>query len=428
MDPWADREEIARRAAARVADIAAASSTQLDEVARLLQAELADSISELRGDHLMLDLLYASVESNVKTFFHIVRYGVPVDTVEAPWPAVEYARRLAQREISSNALLRAYRLGHRRALEWVAGELAGVEPDGRISFSALQMLQDAAFAYIDRVSEQVVAEYETERERWLANRNTIRTATLSALLAGEEVDVASAEQVLGYRLRQEHLGLVLWADERMTSTDPLESLGQLIGAVAQEVGADSSPLFVPQDRSLGWGWIPLRAGTPVDLDRLARVLGEAGSEVKAAVGAVGAGLAGFRATHRQALRAHQVAVVGAERAHQITSFTAPGVRAAAALAGDLDLARDLVTSMLGGLAQDDEGVARLRETLTVFLQQNQSFVATAAKVHLHKNTVKYRVDKAVRLRGRPIEEDRLDLELALAACRWLGPAVLTRSP
>jgi len=37
----------------------------------------------------------------------------------------------------------------------------------------------------------------------------------------------------------------------MTSTDPLELLGQLTGAMAQEVGADSSPLFVPQDRSLG---------------------------------------------------------------------------------------------------------------------------------------------------------------------------------
>jgi DNA-binding PucR family transcriptional regulator len=101
---------------------------------------------------------------------------------------------------------------------------------------------------------------------------------------------------------------------------------------------------------------------------------------------------------------------------------------AAILAGDLTTARDLVTSMLGGLARDDEGVERLRDTLTVFLQENQSFVATAAKVHLHKNTVKYRVDKAVRLRGRPLEEDRFDLELALVACRWLGSAVLPRSP
>ncbi|MDI9830662.1 helix-turn-helix domain-containing protein [Streptomyces sp. KAU_LT] len=428
MHPPADREEISRRAAARVAGIAAATSGQLDDVARVLQVELAESIPELRGDRLMLDLLHASVESNVKTFFHVARYGLPVDTVEAPWPAVEYARRLAQREISSNALLRAYRLGHRRALEWVAGELARVEPDGLVSFAALQMLQESAFAYIDRVSEQVVAEYETARERWLAHRNTIRTATLSALLAGDEVDVSTAEQVLGYRLRQQHLGLVLWADERMASARPLGRLGQLTHAMAQEMGAESPPLFVPQDRSLGWGWVPLRAGTRVDLDRLARCLGEAGPEVRAAIGAVGTGPEGFRATHRQALQAHQVAVVGADRARRITSYTAPGVRAAAILAGDLTTARDLVTSMLGGLARDDEGTERLRETLAVFLQENQSFVATAAKVHLHKNTVKYRVDKAVRLRGRPIDEDRLDLELALAACRWLGPAVLPPSP
>lgn len=421
----ADREETARRAAARVADIAAASHTQLDEVARLLQSELADSISELRGDRLLLDLLHASVESNVKTFFHIARYGVPVDTVEAPWAAVEYARRLAQREISSNALLRAYRLGHRRALEWVAGELAAVEPDGSISFAALQMLQDAAFAYIDRVCEQVVAAYETERERWSAHRGTLRTATLSALLAGEEVDVAAAERVLGYRLRQEHLGLVLWADERLAPADPPESLGRLAGAVAQELGADSAPLF-PRDRSLGWAWIPLRARAPVDSDRVAHVLAEAGDEVKAAVGAAGTGVEGFRATHRQAVRAHQVAVVGAERAGRVTPFTAPGVRAAAALAADLDFARELVASTLGELARDDAGVARLRETLAVFLRRNRSYVATNAEVHLHRNTVKYRVDKALRLRGRPIEEDRLDLELALAACRWLGPAVLTR--
>ncbi|MDR6117300.1 DNA-binding PucR family transcriptional regulator [Aeromicrobium sp. SORGH_AS981] len=100
------------------------------------------------------------------------------------------------------------------------------------------------------------------------------------------------------------------------------------------------------------------------------------------------------------------------------------MRAAAVLAGDLPVARDLVASMLGDLARDDDTAARLRETLTVFLRENRSFVATAEKVHLHKNTVKYRVDKAVELRGRPIEDDRFDLELALVACRWLGAAVL----
>ena len=53
-----------------------------------------------------------------------------------------------------------------------------------------------------------------------------------------------------------------------------------------------------------------------------------------------------------------------------------------------------------------------------------SFVAAAERLHVHKNTVKYRVDRAVAARGRPLDEDRLELELALVATRWLGRAVL----
>lgn len=415
-------DDVARRASSLVAEVAAAATGRLDAVAHALQQELAASIPELRGDALMLDLLFASVESNVKTFFDRARYGAAMDEVEAPWPAVQYARRLAQRGISSNALLRAYRLGQRRVLDWLAGELAAAEPDGRVSFAALQVLQDSAFTYIDRVSEQVVAEYETERERWLANRNTLRAASLGALLAGDEVDVAAGEQALGYRLRQAHLGFVLWAAEDASSS-PLQRVGQLLTTIAEELGAESAPLFVPQDRALGWGWVPAPPAADLDLEGVARVLRDAG-DVRAAVGGAGTGLTGFRQTHREALLAHRVAVVGAGRGPHVTSYTDPGVRAAAILAQDLPLARDLVASALGDLARDEENAERLRETLAVFLGENRSFVATAEKVHLHKNTVKYRVDKAVELRGRPVEDARFDLELALVACRWLGPAVL----
>ncbi|WP_063766956.1 helix-turn-helix domain-containing protein [Streptomyces sp. NRRL S-813] len=45
-------------------------------------------------------------------------------------------------------------------------------------------------------------------------------------------------------------------------------------------------------------------------------------------------------------------------------------------------------------------------------------------LHVHKSTVKYRVARAVAQRGRPLEDDRLELELALTAVHWLGEAVL----
>jgi DNA-binding PucR family transcriptional regulator len=39
--------------------------------------------------------------------------------------------------------------------------------------------------------------------------------------------------------------------------------------------------------------------------------------------------------------------------------------------------------------------------------------------------VKYRVARAVERRGRPISDDRLDVEVALLLCHWYGAAVLT---
>ncbi|KAB2592005.1 helix-turn-helix domain-containing protein [Streptomyces arboris] len=52
----------------------------------------------------------------------------------------------------------------------------------------------------------------------------------------------------------------------------------------------------------------------------------------------------------------------------------------------------------------------------------------AGRLHLRRNTVRYRVQRAVELRGRPIDKDRLELEIALGACRRLGRAVLAPSP
>ena len=80
---------------------------------------------------------------------------------------------------------------------------------------------------------------------------------------------------------------------------------------------------------------------------------------------------------------------------------------------------------LSALAEDDPQRARLRETLRVFLAAGGSYTTAADQLTMHKNSVRYRVGRAERERGRPLTEARIDLELALLACRWLGRAVLT---
>jgi DNA-binding PucR family transcriptional regulator len=83
-----------------------------------------------------------------------------------------------------------------------------------------------------------------------------------------------------------------------------------------------------------------------------------------------------------------------------------------------------VLGTLGGLAADDEHHARLRATLLVFLQSGGSYKATAEQLMLHKNTVQYRIRKAEESLGRPVGENRHDVELALQAGHWLGLSVL----
>ena len=80
--------------------------------------------------------------------------------------------------------------------------------------------------------------------------------------------------------------------------------------------------------------------------------------------------------------------------------------------------------ILGQLATDSDNDARSRETLRVFLHHGASYKAAADELNLHFNSVKYRVQRAIDRRGRPISEDCLDIELALLLCHWFGSAVL----
>ncbi len=118
-----------------------------------------------------------------------------------------------------------------------------------------------------------------------------------------------------------------------------------------------------------------------------------------------------------------MALAAPSAAAQVTSFTDVG--AIALLSADLAATRVWVADTLGALAADDEDTERLRETVRVFLNLGSSHTAAAKLLNLHKNSVQYRIAKAEALRGRPFRSDRADIELALRACRVLGPAVLT---
>jgi DNA-binding PucR family transcriptional regulator len=409
-------------AAESASDISGALAPRATEISRDIYQLIVREIRQLRLDKRVLTLLEASVGENVATLLHVIQHGIDLDKVHAPAAAQEYARRLAQRGVPIAALLRAYRIGSARFQDWYLQELArqtGNSP--ALSSTALRITQMTA-SYIDKVSEEVVSAYELEKESWLRNLSMARAARVRALLNHEQVDVDSSEAILGYRLRQHHLGVVTWVTRAAAGDDALRRLEHAIADIAITAHCAGRPIFIPQDEASAWAWLPLGTWEDTAIQSVIAGSTEGNTTVRFAFGAPAPGVPGFRRTHLQALSAQAVALAAGPSGRYVTSFGE--VAPLALMMGSIELLQAWVTEILGTLAADDAHHARLRETLRVFLQENGSYKATAERLMLHKNTIRYRIRKAEENLGHPPGEDRLNVEVALLATRWLGTAVV----
>lgn len=415
-------ERAGREVEALVSSVAAVVSGRITEVTRDLVGVFAAELPQLREDDGLARLLPASTEQNCVTCLHVFQHGIEPADVGAPAAAVEAARRAAQHGIARTEVLRAYRLGQARFLHWCIHELLSQTRDAELVGAATLRMLELNFGYIDRVSEQVASAYELERDRWLQNRSAARAARVRVLLAEESVDLDATEATLGYRLRQHHLGVVAWVDDTQQGGDALAGLERAVAACADRIDAQGAPLVVPVDDKNVWAWLPVGGRAEIAAACLEMPADEPG--VRLAVGLPASGVEGFRRTHSQALRAQEVATVAGSAAADATLFAR--VAAIASMCADIGGARAWVCETLGPLSNDDDRCARLRETLREFLATGGSYTAAADRLTLHKSTVQYRITKAKQMRGRPLEDGRLDVEVALLACRWFGPAVLRK--
>jgi len=414
-----------------VAEVAGRLHGRLAEVTSEIHRALEAQIPDLPHEPRIMELLGASVEGNVDTMLHALRYDIAVERVEAPTAALEYARRLAQHGVPVNALVRAYRLGQRRMNELFFAELHAVDIPDSARVAVIEAMSAAMFEYIDWMSQQVVAVYEDERERWLENQNSLRGMRVREVLApNKAVDVDAASTAIRYPLRWHHLGLIMWYPEQGGAGDELARLQRFLRDLGEAVAADAGPLLVAADQSCAWAWLPFRAAVADTADVVAKVRRFAltrQDSPNVAIGTRGAGVEGFRRSHREAVEARGVAMV-AQRpdssAPTVIAAADPGLSVVARLGGDVGGIRDWVATVLGELASDNENDGRLRETLRVFLGCGSSYKLAAEELNMHFNSVKYRVGRAVVRRGREIGADRLEIEVALLACHWYGSAVL----
>ncbi|MGV8872397.1 MAG: PucR family transcriptional regulator [Rhodococcus sp. (in: high G+C Gram-positive bacteria)] len=408
-----------------VATVVAEMSAHLIEESRNIRAVLEREIAELGGDSQLAELLGASIEGNVDTVFHVLQHGITADHLHAPSAAMEYARRLAQHAIPVTALVRAYRLGQTTLLDRIFAQIQASSIDPVLGLQVSHRIVSVSSVYIDWISEQVVNAYQVEHERWLANRNNVRATQIRELLStGGPTDDRAATTQIGYQLAQYHCAAILWTGEPESERDGLPVLEQLAGRICESIDNRPTPLFVAADRLSAWVWIPLgNRPDRVNASGIRTSLGadEVG-ECQVALGTAQFGSAGFRTSHIQAQRTRSIALLAEDPRRTVTCYADPGLAVSSLVGSDLPRAHEWIRSILGHLADNSEAAQRLRDTLRTFFDCRSSHKATALALHLHYNTVKYRVKSAEQMLGHPISENRFDIEQALMLQSWLGSA------
>jgi hypothetical protein len=407
--------------------VAEAVTPRATEIVDELLDMLLHQVEELLGEDVVVGRLRASIESNVSTLLHLMEQPVDLHLVEPPAGALQWAQQLAQRGAPLSALWRAYHLCNSRFFLICLQVLAQHSDTVDELAARTAALSTFSNAYVDHICARVGTSYDVERQRWIRQRDVVRTQRISDLLAGRAGATAEVEAALGYRLPGRHLGLILWDSGSTANDTDLLRLQRLVSSCAMRLGCREQPLVLPRDQSTVWAWLSLPANSATDrAGTVARVLSDAATSVRGALGDPAASVEGFARTHRQAAVAHSVALKAGESAAAVTPYAS--VAGISFLCQDIDRAREWVVETLGSLAVDDAAHARLRESVSAFLETGGSLTAAAERLGCHKNTIQYRVRRAEDALGRSVRERRIDLELALQACRWLGPAVLTPSP
>ena len=396
-----------------------------EQLLAVVLADIAEALPDLVADPRMRELVAATVRDTVLSAVTVFSTGVPLTSVRTPEAGLELARRLAQRNVPIAAMLRAYRLGQARVQQELITRIAARRASGEEVAEAAREMSSAAFGFVDLVAEEVVAAYQAERDDWMRQRNAARLAKIISLLEARTGDLGDAETALGYELaRAGHLAAVFWCE--LDGASRLTALERRMPRLAAAVGAVRSPLVVAPDAATLWVWFPVGAQVGTPPEAVTAAVTEALApvpEVYAAFGDPAPGADGFRHSHQQARQAQVLALAADPRARLRVTVSAL-LGPVALLALEPGAAAGWVRSVLGELAVDDDAHARMRETLWAYMSSGSSLATAAAELHLHKNTIQYRVRKAEEARGRPLANGRLDVEVALLACRLLGSTVL----
>jgi hypothetical protein len=290
---------------------------------------------------------------------------------------------------SLDALLAAYRLGARIAWERfvAAGGAAGHDPD------TLYRLASAIFSYIDAISAESVEGYAQEQAAAESERLRRRRA-LVRLLAREEVPAEEARDLAA---------TAAWPWPAAVAA--LVATGAAAERLARRIGGEA---IAAEEEGLVIAFVP----DPLAPGRRAQL--EAAVEgVTAALGPAVVPALAWRSLRRA--RAAHALLAGGRLEDGGLVLADEHLPELLLHAGDGTLAADLAARALAPLdGLSPARRARLLETLRAWLDHPGQVQRVAGELHVHPQTVRYRVAQLRELLGDALDEPDRRFELGLA--------------
>lgn len=390
------------------ADRMVALTDRLDSRIVTLVPQLADH--ELQRD------LHASTRAQVEAVLGAL--GDLGAQVVVPVEAQALARTIARRGLELRVLMHIYRAGHQAAIEYLTDLVGEQDLPSGFERSVLIRMFEQSSRWLGVSLELLTDVYTEEREGALRGEFTRRAETVRAILSGDEIEADGASGQLGYRLSGRHIAFVLWTDETVDG-DAIRTLDRLANRIATALGSPQVLTVSSGARGL-WAWAQCESAPDLGVlrDQAAYAVE---SQTRVAFGARGIGVEGFRRSHREALAARQIAQ-RTPYAGWITDYL--DIELVHLVSADAEGMRALISRELAGIDGVDANSVRLRDTLQAYLRYQGSPEAAARVLGVHKNTVRYRIQRIEELLGHDIDSRRMHLEIALACVDGYGRSVL----
>ncbi|HEX8758376.1 MAG TPA: helix-turn-helix domain-containing protein [Pseudonocardiaceae bacterium] len=326
-----------------------------------------------------------------------------------PYPKDPHARReqLLRRALREGRPIReaGRLLAIARPREDVLGVLVLIDPGGTTGEQELVALEHGA----------TVLAMELARLRSLADTELrVRRELVDHLLCGADEESALAlAQALDYDLERPHQVLVVEGRGRRRDE---EAFFHAVRRAARDVGA--GVLLVTRGRA-----VVLLSPARAPFDRLhAAVLAElGGGTCRIGVGGVCERPSEFPRSYREAQFALKMQVV-AKGVTQVVGFEGLGVYRLLSEVQDTAGVDRFVRSWLGALLDyDARKHSALVDTLSEYLECGGSYDAAAASLSVHRNTLKYRLQRIRELSGHDLScpDTRFNLQLATRAWQTL---------